>query len=545
MKIDTIAEYVRISSEDDDLKSSDKLESNSISNQRNLLDSYIRSIPEFSTARVVEFCDDGWSGKNFDRPAVQEMLSQAKQGKIQCIIVKDMSRFGRDYLIVENYISRVFPFLGVRFIAVNDGIDSIRPEDVDSLDTSFRALLYDLYSRDISRKVRSALRLRAKQGDFIASHAPYGYLKDPNKKNHVIIDPPAAAVVRRIFHMVANGSSALQVAQALNRECIPTPMCYKQAAGCTRTVWNCVHGENFWTNHTVVKIIRDERYLGKVVFGKRFYDVVGGHHCVKVSKKDWIVAENTHEGIVTQEEFNQAQSMLREFYEKNVTPGTRMLRGKIRCGICGHIMHRIDVKEPYYICFTPRATVTYACPSERILEQDIVDLLLDGLRIQAEAAVELERIWEEQHRQEKADAAAMRKNLSEMRENLNRQANRAKDLYTQYGLGEISKAEYLAIRANAMRERDRIAARITELEAALENIGENGRLQNHFISSFKKYTEAQELTREIVADVLERVTVYSGDRLNIVWNYGEEFKELMLDIAGTQHREAELNITKQ
>ena len=178
------------------------------------------------------------------------------------------------------------------------------------------------------------------------------------------------------------------------------------------------------------------------------------------------------------------------------------------------------------------------------MEQDIVDLLLDGLRIQAEAAVELERIWEEQHRQEKADAAAMRKNLSEMRENLNRQANRAKDLYTQYGLGEISKAEYLAIRANAIRERDRIAARITELEAALENIGENGRLQNHFISSFKKYTEAQELTREIVADVLERVTVYSGDRLNIVWNYGEEFKEMMLDITGTQHREAGLNITK-
>ena len=128
----TIAKYLRISSEDADLKNSVKMESNSISNQRNLLNSYISRVPEFAGATVVEFCDDGWSGKNFDRPAVQEMLRQAQQGKIQCIIVKDMSRFGRDYLIVGNYISRVFPFLGVRFIAINDAVDSIRSEDIDS-----------------------------------------------------------------------------------------------------------------------------------------------------------------------------------------------------------------------------------------------------------------------------------------------------------------------------------------------------------------------------------------------------------------------------
>ncbi len=158
MSVDVIAEYLRLSSEDIDLKDARKTESNSISNQRDLLNAHIAKIPEFSESEVVEFCDDGWSGKNFERPAVQEMLAQVRQGKIHCVIVKDLSRFGRDYIIVENYISRIFPFLGVRFISVNDGIDSIRPMDVDSLDTSFRALLYDLYSRDLSRKVRSAKR---------------------------------------------------------------------------------------------------------------------------------------------------------------------------------------------------------------------------------------------------------------------------------------------------------------------------------------------------------------------------------------------------
>ena len=132
-------------------------------------------------------------------PPSRKLIAQVRAGKIQCIVVKDLSRFGRDYLTVGNYISSVFPFLGVRFIAVNDGYDSSRPMDVDSLDTSFKALLYDFYSRDLSRKVRKAKRFRAQRGDFLSPFAPYGYVKDPANKNHLLIDPPAAETVRRIF----------------------------------------------------------------------------------------------------------------------------------------------------------------------------------------------------------------------------------------------------------------------------------------------------------------------------------------------------------
>ena len=164
----TTAKYVRLSSEDNDLRQGGKLESNSIANQRDLLDAFISRTPELAGTSIIEFCDDGWSGKNFERPAVQEMIAQVRAGKIQCIVVKDLSRFGRDYLTVGNYISSVFPFLGVRFIAVNDGYDSSRPMDVDSLDTSFKALLYDFYSRDLSRKVRKAKRFRAQRGDFLS-----------------------------------------------------------------------------------------------------------------------------------------------------------------------------------------------------------------------------------------------------------------------------------------------------------------------------------------------------------------------------------------
>lgn len=171
--------YLRISSEDADLRTGEKDESESISNQRSLLREYVSSHAELSDSEILEFCDDGWSGTNFERPAVKELLEQVRCGQINCILVKDLSRFGRDYLTVGDYISRVFPFLGVRFISVNDGFDSSNPLDIDSLDTSFRTLIYDLYSRDLSRRVKSAKKARAERGAFLSPYAPYGYVKDP------------------------------------------------------------------------------------------------------------------------------------------------------------------------------------------------------------------------------------------------------------------------------------------------------------------------------------------------------------------------------
>ena len=525
----TIAKYLRISSEDADLKNSVKMESNSISNQRNLLNSYISRIPEFAGAKVVEFCDDGWSGKNFDRPAVQEVLQQAQQGKIQCIIVKDMSRFGRDYLIVGNYISRVFPFLGVRFIAINDAVDSIRSEDIDSLDTAFKALLYDFYSRDISRKMRSSMRLRAQKGDFLSSHAPYGYVKDPNRKNHLVVDPPAAEIVRRIFQMTLEYRSTVQVASRLNKERVPTPMRYKQAAGCTRTVWHCLDDENFWTDHAVLKIIRDERYLGKVVFGKRYYDVIGSTHSIKVKKEDWIIVSDTHEAIISQEEFDRVQAIIKEIAEH---PGSRKSGSprKIRCGVCGHAMTRIGVKNPYYICQTPRLTDAFLCSTDRIAEQDIFDALLDGLRVQASAAVELERIWEEQHQHEKKDADTIRKALSTLSGTLKQQKQQTKELYEAFALGTISKSAYMTAKAAAIQEQDSTEAQIKQLEASLENMEVDGKLRNQFVTSFQKYTEVQEITGDIMQEVLDEVLVYPENRLEIVWQYRNEFERLLMDL---------------
>lgn len=529
----TTAKYVRLSSEDDDLRQGGKLESNSIANQRDLLDAFISRMPELASTNVIEFCDDGWSGKNFERPAVQEMIAQARAGKIQCIVVKDLSRFGRDYLTVGSYISSVFPFLGVRFIAVNDGYDSIRPLDVDSLDTSFKTLLYDFYSRDLSRKVRKAKRFRAQRGDFLSPFAPYGFIKDPANKNHLLIDPPAAKTVRRIFRMMGGGHPAEQIARVLNDEAVLTPMLYKRAAGCSRTSWPSVQDENIWTRNLICKILRDERYIGTNIYGKRMRDQVGHHHTVKVSKAEWITAAGTHDGIVTQEEFDKAQLAMREFMERDgINLGEWVLRHKVRCGVCGYAMTRSRAKHPVYYCRTNRISGAFACSSERVPEADILEAVLEGLHIQAMAAVEMARIWEEGHRRKKRDTAALRKNIAALREAYSKLEREIKDLYTSFGLGDISKAEYLAAKAAAIQKRDAAAEQLAAWEAKLENTGKDGELQNQFVVRFRPYVgaEIKEITQEILSDILREIHVYPDGRLEIIWNYREEYEKMMLDL---------------
>ena len=527
-----IAKYLRLSDEDADLKHGEKIESNSIQNQRNLLDMFIRNNPELAEAGTLEFCDDGWSGKNFERPAFQKMISMVRQGEIHCIIVKDISRFGRDYLTVGNYISRIFPFLEVRFIAVNDGFDSIRPMDVDSLETSFKTLLYDLYSRDLSRKTRSAKQFRAQRGEFLSPFAPYGYMKNPDNRKQLLIDPDAAVIVKRIFQMTADGQTTHQIAKILNKEDVLTPMRHKRASGCSRTVWPSIHNENFWTHELVTRILRDERYVGMVVYGKRTRDMVGHVHTVKVSRTDWITVDNTHEGIVTREQFDRAQASLRPFMERNSSPlgdGVPMNK-KVRCGICGHVMVRHKTKRPYYRCETSRVTDTFLCTEERLSEGDLMEGLQEGLHVQALLAVELGRLWDEQQRKDRRSVATTIKELASLKEERSQIGQQIKELYESFALGEISKTEYLAAKGAAIERKDTLVARIGELEAKLENTGANGSLNNRFVSNFQKYVEVKEITQEIATDVIGGIFVYPGGRFEIVWNYREEFERILMEV---------------
>lgn len=528
-----VAMYLRISSEDAGIGHLAKTESDSIANQRSLLSAFISRTPELKCADILEFCDDGWSGKNFERPAVREMLEQARGGGIQCILVKDLSRFGRDYLEVGNYIFRIFPFLGIRFIAVNDNFDSSRGLAADSLETSFKTLFHDIYSRDISKKVKEAKRFRAERGEYINSLAPYGYVKDPQDKRRLVIDPEAAVTVRRIFQMAIEKKNTMEIARELNTGRVLTPMQYKKAAGCKRT-WRCIRDDNFWTRETVKIILRDERYIGRNVFGKSVVDEIGKNHQVSVPRAEWVRVDGCHEGIVTEEEFAQAQENLREYKEfsKNgAGKGSRPLRKKVRCGVCGYTMHYyMSAKKPYYVCDTPRFIDAFCCPEERLEEQVLLDAVRDGLRTQALYAVDAARVWEEKHRRKQCDVQGMRAELSRLTENRTALDIHARELYEKFAFGELSKEEYLLEKRASVEKKGSILTRIEELEAELQNEGEGGKLENRFTDIFSRYTEVEELTDDIIEDVLHEIVVYPDHVLDIVWNYQDDLKKLVLDI---------------
>ena len=519
------AMYLRISSEDEDLRTGEKNESESISNQRSLLRDYVCSHADLSGSEILEFCDDGWSGTNFERPAVKELLEQVKRGQVNCIVVKDLSRFGRDYLTVGDYISRVFPFLGVRFISVNDGFDSSNPLDIDSLDTSFRTLIYDLYSRDLSRKVKSAKKARAERGAFLSPYAPYGYVKDPEDKNHLLVDAEAADVIRRIFQMAADGAKTCEIAAALNGDGVSSPKNYKAEAGCTRTPWRSIQEENFWTASLVAKFLRDERYIGKTVFGKRSRDIVGSTHTVKISRNDWVIVPDRHEAIVSEALFEKAQSVMREYreYEAASSSGNPLKR-KVICGVCGHAMQRDNKKNASYCCGTKRLNTGFDCSEDRIPESDILEAVVDTIQVYAQYAVNIDRLLQTRQAQRVLDRKQAQRRLQTLQSRKAQLDERLQDLYERLVEGEISRESFAAQKKALTAQAEEISHTVLELERKISGSDDSG---NAVIEQFKSYAGITALTKEISTELLQSVTIYPDGRMDIRLNLADEIKALM------------------
>ncbi len=304
MKRYLIAIYLRLSKEDSkDKAARQKGESNSIAMQRSLLKRYIEEM--FTDYEIIEFCDDGYTGTNFDRPGIQEMLKKIKSGEIDCVIVKDFSRFARDYIELGSYLEQIFPFLGVRFISVNDGYDSADVQDgIAGMDVNFKNLLYDLYSRDLSDKVRSSLAIRKEKGQYVSANSPFGYEKDPADRHALIIAEDEAEVVRKIFFLTLEGNTSVEIAKLFNEAGIRTPIEFKIEKGKTSRV---PKGKRFlWNGSTICQILRNEIYIGNIVQKKYTKDFVGGKNRMN-PREEWLVAYGHHEPIIDREVFDKVQ----------------------------------------------------------------------------------------------------------------------------------------------------------------------------------------------------------------------------------------------
>lgn len=520
-----LAEYIRLSQEDEN-----EGESNSIINQRELLNAFVKSSPDLSQYEVVEFCDDGYSGTNFDRPGVKALLDEVRAGNIQCIIVKDLSRFGRNYIDIGDYLEQIFPFLGVRFISVNDRFDS---NDFDGttggLDIGFRNLIYALYSKDLSQKVRSAKKTRMEKGEFIGSHAPYGYAKSPENRKKLVIDEKAAAVVRRIFAMADEGKNAVQIANVLNAENIPTPYVYKRLMGCDRK-YNVVGKTNHWHNTTVLTIIRDERYTGKMVSGKHRSPFVGSKNGKRTPKSEWIVVPNTHEAIISEELLASVQELFSAPVRIRTEPAEiRPLMGKVKCGVCRHVMRRSNSPSAtaYYYCESHQYVADSNCPKDRISEISLTQTILSVIHKQIEIMLDMERIFDKVKTQSHNDITSLTEQIRQLQAVRSKLKSSKVKAYEKYKDGALDRDSYANQKEDIGKKIVETDTQIVELELALQSrYQENGQPVS-IIESFKRYEGFTELSREMADELIDSIYIYGSEAIEIVWNHMDEYMRLV------------------
>lgn len=494
-----IALYIRLSVEDY------KYDSLSIENQRLMLHEYVLSLPEAEGAEVLEFVDNGYSGANFERPQVQALIEQVRENKIDCIIVKDFSRFGRNSIETGYFIERVFPLFHTRFISVGDSFDSDRLHgDTGGLDVAFKYLINEWYSRDMSIKTKSAKYAKMQRGEYQSKICPYGYLKGASGRLEP--DPEAAAVVRQIFQLAAGGMSAAAIIRELYRQNIPTPGEYKAARG--NTSHDISRTRGVWCTSTVLHILEDERYIGTYVIGKRSVIEVGGNRSRIKDRDKWYIIPDHHQPIVDGETFRQAQEAVRRNPGLKKKVRTYPLRGKVFCGCCGHALARTSGGPTKYYCRYAEVSEDLSCHGLRVDAGELERAVLDTLQKQMDVIAEPGK-----------DAAACLSALQTRQAEYQAQAEVLQDgkrrLYERFLLGELDLDAYKAEKAGLDARLIRLENAYAALKAQLKREQEREARQAVRQTAEKELSEVERLTRTLDELLVEKVLVFPDKRVEI------------------------------
>ena len=532
----TAAKYIRLSSADEDIRVGDKAESNSVVNQRKLLDCYLESHREFSNCTILEFLDDGRSGTNLDRPGMRAMLDAARRHEIDCIIVKDFSRFARDYIESGRYLEQVFPALGIRFISVNDCYDSydFPYGTAGNINNGLLNLINEMYSRDLSQKSKAAKRLYAQRGQCISAYPVYGYLKSPEDKRTWIPDPETAPVVQRMFNWYAEGLTSTEIAKRLNEDGIPTPAQHKRALGSKRQLWNSERTDNFWRATTIGKILRDERYTGKLVALKTTLSELGNIHSAKaIEKDDWVIVPGAFEAIISQEIFDQVQAKLETARPtRKLGPMKRRLFSrKLRCGHCGAALIRHEIAQGvYYTCDGRAWNGTDDCKKIRLFETDLIQAVLASIRFQAQLAKKTEKRLDRKEKQIQTAQNRAQSAQQRIQKQIAQLETRKAEAYLSYDLGEVSQSDYKnrckKIDAAIMEQKRQLDALEQDSGSILPDMDTVSCEQ---INSLKPLSNLRTLNRDMVEVLIRTIQVYSGNRIEIAWNFNEDYMKLLAE----------------
>lgn len=529
-----VAIYLRLSKEDDDLSCSSgvKSESNSISNQRKLIYDFMKSHPELEL--YDEYKDDGKSGSNFDRAEFQRMMKDIEAGKVNCVIVKDQSRFGRDYIDVGKYKEKIFPKLGVRFITINEGYDSLSATSSDDLAFTINSFVYDFYVRDISTKIRTNLTAKKQNGEYAGAFVAYGYVKDNDDKSKLVVDPFAANVVRDIFRWKIEGLSPQNIAVRLNEIGIPSPAEYKKLSGSNYKTSFQISSKAVWSHVSVRRILKNEIYLGVMIQGKRTTPNYKTKTVVTKAESEWLRVEGTHEAIISVRDFELVQELLRDDTHCRAGDVTvPVYAGRIYCGDCGAAAVRKTVsyagrRYVYYVCNANKHDKT-VCSRHSIREDVLGHVIYQTVRHQIDLLLDVDKAlrqfenlsWEK-HKLKQLDASI------EIQEEVVRKNNTLRlGIYEDLRAGLLDRSEYESLKKELAERIDEAAAAIEKLNKEKREILDGVSKQQSWIEQFRQYENVTELTRPMVIHLIERINIFEDSHIEIVFRHRNQIEEIL------------------
>ncbi len=523
--------YVRLSKEDALSSQGKKTESNSISNQKQLILDYVRDKADINIVSIRE--DDGYTGTDYERPDFQRMMDDIKAGTVNCVIVKDLSRFGREYINAGKYIDRLFPYYGVRLIAINDGIDTITRSSSDDFSIMIKNLMNDNYCRDISIKIRSQLQVKRKNGEFIGAFAPYGYKKSGEDKNLLLVDTYPAGIVQDIFRWKLEGMNQDAIAKKLTDQRVLSPMEYKRSQGLSYKTMFKTNPQAKWSAVAVRRILTNPVYVGTLIQGVRTRPNYKIKTVVVKEEDEWVIVENAHEAIIEPKMFLLVQRLLEldtrtSPHEEKVFP----LAGLIYCGDCDGTMVRKTTtsggkKFVYYVCGIHKKT--HSCSNHQIPEKQLEDTVLTLLQEHIQMVVELDLCLQAIRNapKKRINTKKLEDRLVAIEADLDRYRRLKTSAYEDLKDGILSKEDYMDIR-------NQYDARIADASLAQEQVKkelalffEAGYSSQQWIHDFKEHRNIQTLTRSVAVQCIEKIQIYEGKRIEITFTHAQDYLTLL------------------
>lgn len=508
--------------------------------------------------KLIEvYSDNGQTGTNFDRPDFERLMTDIRKGRINCIVVKDLSRFARNYIEADNYIEKVFPFLGVRFISIGDNFDSFDPCYAgEGLVVALKNLMNDIYARDISQKIKTALTNKMNKGEYLGSFAPFGYAKSPENKNQLVIDEEAATIVRDMFRWKLEGYSVAGITKKLNELGIPAPSVYCRQKYPYKSKKPC--RDTIWYDSVVRKMLCNAVYLGHMVNGMSRTRPEQGYTTERLSREQWIVVENTHAPIISKEDFDAVAEMLRassaKFYESTGKYGhlpdtENVLKGFVYCKHCGRALKRvrnISFNRNYityaYVCRYCDGVKAEDAGRKRIKESELLESVSAVVRKQVELCADMEQIVEsagifdsnsESRRSKEAEITRSKKEIVRI-------DKRLKTLYMDKCDVLFDDIEYTRMRRSYESDRKAFTDRLSELEAEQERLSAMDPSNNQYVTAFRPFYDETVLTREVLLTLVKRIDVISDKQLEITFQYNDEYETLIAAV-----RESKATLTQK